>query len=195
MGLIAATAFVLATHISHKTTIASVKTQSAEHRRLDEIWDHVDNRVITQLDLWYELGEFPECVSLLKVQSAYSPDDYDICTSLGWMLENVDQMNQARDVYRAFSDRHPEVGDAIFALGFSYFNARDYDNAIKCLEPSLAKNPSPNSYRVLAKAYERKNMPKEAIRIWELELKKYPDEGTAIANIKRVKAKTERGGK
>ena len=195
MGLIAATSFILATQISHKSTVAPVKTQSAEQSRLDEIWDHVDNRVITQLDVWYDLGEFPECTSLLQVQWAYSPDDYDICTSLGWMLENIDLKEKARDVYRDFSDRHPKSGDAAFALGFSYFNVKDYGNAIKYLEPSLANNPSPNTYRVLAKAYERKNMPKDAIRIWELELKKYPGEATAMTNIKRVKAKLGDGGK
>ena len=197
MGLVAAAAFVLATQSSPSLTIirdpAFPPTQVSK-ARLDEIWGHIDNRLINQSDIWYEDGEFPNCVSLLRVQHAYSPDDQDVMTSLGWMLENIELMDEARLVYKEFSDRNPEKGDAVFPLAFSYYNAKEWDNAIRVLEPSLSKNASPNTYRILAKCYERKKMYKDAIRIWELELKKFPDEPTAVANIKRVKAKIASGG-
>ena len=213
MGLIASVAIILATQTAptqyHYTGAGGDETYSADSTdpilarkipqadkaRLDEIWNHIDNRIVIQSDIWYELGEFPSCAAILRVQTAYSPDNYDVCTSLGWMLENIDRGDEALTVYREFSDRHPNVGDAVFALGNAYFARKDYKNAIKYLEPSLAKNPSENNYRILAKAYEKDGKPKEAIRIWELELKAYPKELTPIANIKRVKKLMAAGGK
>ncbi len=193
MGLIAATAFILATQGAPK--IVSKSEGVASQARLNEIWDHIDNRFITQSDVWFELGEFPSCVALLKVQTGYSPDDYEMMTNLGWMLENIEQYDEARAVYLDFGTRHPKIGDAMYALGFSYFNRKEYQNAIKVLEPTLIHNPSPNTYRILARSYELISKPLDAIRIWELELKKYPNELSAIANIKRVKLKLASGGK
>lgn len=204
MGFIAIASFVLAVQTQPKGIVAQTATnpthtkassEGVSRARVSEIWDHIDNRVLMQTDIWYELGEFPSCVSLLRIQAAYSPDNYDACTNLGWMLENIERNDDALAVYLDFGKRHPNVGDAIFALGNAYFNMKDYKNSIKYLEPSLDKNPSENSYRILAKAYEKEGKPLDAIRIWELELKRYPKEQTPIANIKRVKAKLAAGGK
>lgn len=204
MGFIAIASFVLAVQTQPKGTpaqktakpaLTKVSSEGFSNTRLSEIWDHIDNRVLMQTDIWYELGEFPSCVSLLRIQAAYTPDNYDVCTNLGWMLENIDRNDDALAAYLDFGNRHPNVGDAIFALGNAYFNMKDYKNSIKYLEPSLDKHPNENSYRILAKAYERDGRPKEAIRIWELELTRFPNEQTPIANIKRVKAKMAAGGK
>lgn len=193
MGIIAATAFILATQGAPK--IVTKSEGMASEARLNEIWDHIDNRFITQSDVWFELGEFPSCVALLKVQTGYSPDDYEMMTNLGWMLENIERNDEARAVYRDFGTRHPKIADAMYALGLSYALKKEYAEAIKVLEPTLVNNPSPNTYRTLARSYEMLKKPLDAIRIWELELKKFPDELSAIANIKRVKAKMAAGGK
>ena len=210
MGLIAATALILATQTApeiadtmktahgHGGSVVKLKDTSqsgVSKARLDEIWDHIDNRVNTQSDLWFEDGEFPKCISLLRVQYAYTPDDYDIMTSLGWMLENVHEMDKAREVYLEFNNRHPEDGGAMFALGNSFYTKKDYDNTIKVLEPILTKAAPLDAYIIVAKSYERKGKLVDALRIWELELKKYPNAGTATINIKRVKAKIAAGGK
>jgi tetratricopeptide (TPR) repeat protein len=193
MGLISAAAFILATQGAPKIVTASEGTATAA--RLNEIWDHIDNRFIKQSDLWFERGEFPSCVALLKVQSAYTPDDFEIVTNLGWMLENIDRYPESRDIYLDFGNRHPMIGDAMYPLGLSFFSKKEYQNAINVLEPTLAKNVGPNTYRTLARAYEMLKKPNDAIRIWELELKKFPGELSATANIKRVKLKMASGGK
>jgi tetratricopeptide (TPR) repeat protein len=193
MGIIAATAFILATQGAPK--IVTKSEGMASEARLNEIWDHIDNRFIIQSDVWFELGEFPSCVALLKVQTGYSPDDYEMMTNLGWMLENIERYGEARAVYLDFGTRHPKIGDAMFALGLSYSIKKEYAEVIRVLEPTLVNNPSPNTYRTLARSYEMLKKPLDAIRIWELELKRFPDELSAIANIKRVKAKMAAGGK
>lgn len=203
MGLIAATAFILATQSQPvakgpstvDTSVRKVLGTQASDDRINEIWDHVDNRVIRQLDLWFDNGEFPPSVSLLKVQHAYQPDDYETVTNLGWMQENTEALTDARATYLDYMVTHPKDGDAAFPLGMSYYLKREFEKAIQYLEPSLGNKPGPNTYRVLAKCYERIKKYKDAIRIWELELKRFPNEPTAIANIKRVKAMMGSGGK
>jgi tetratricopeptide (TPR) repeat protein len=194
MGLIAATAFILATQTSPAKAPVKAKGPQASQARLNEIWDHIDNRFVDQSDVWFDDGEFPSCVAILKVQAAFSPDDYEMATNLGWMLENIERHDEAMAVYLDFGTRHPENGNAMYALGFGYYQKKDYANAIRVLEPTLARNVGPNTYRTLARSYEMMQKPLEAIRVWELELKKFPGELAALANIKRVKAKLASGG-
>lgn len=192
MSLIATAAFILATQTkpSGKPAAAVSASAVASQSRLDEIWDHVDNRVIRQMDIWYDDGEFPTIVSLLKVQYAYAPDDYDTATNLGWMQENIELWSDAKETYRSFKDAHPTDGDAAFPLGWIYYqHEKDYAKAAEIFEASLKYNPRPNTYRMLASSYEKQKKYKDAIRIWELQLKRWPDELPAKANIKRVKAK------
>ncbi len=201
MSFIAAAAFILATQtkpeaserLVPKVSVPSLRQEEASQDRLDEIWGHVDNRVVTQLDVWFELGEFPLSASLLNIQYRYEPDDENTMTNYGWMLENIEQLNEAREVYVEYIKSHPEDADAPFALAFSYNKARDYANVIKILEPTMTKTPHPNSYRLLAKAYERMKRDKDAVRVWELQLKAFPGDETVMMNIKRVKARM--GGK
>ncbi len=198
MGLITVAAIALVLNPqagSSKPKTAAKPTSDVSQDRINEIWGHVDTRINNQADIWYELGEFPSCVSLLRVQSGYQPHSYDICTNLGWMLENIELPMEAIDVYVDFANRHPNWGDAMFPAGNAYYNLKDYPNAIKYLGASLSKNPTQNTYRVLARAYERSGKLQDAIRTWELELKRFPKELTPIANIKRVKAKIAAGGK
>ncbi|MBI1332374.1 MAG: hypothetical protein GC165_05805 [Armatimonadetes bacterium] len=201
MGFIASTAFILATQglvknesnirLDPPVALAVVPTKD----RLDEIWGNVDNRVNEQIDVWFDDGEFPTIISLLKVQYAYSPDDYEVATNLGWMQENIELKNDAIATYTEYLNAHPKDGDAALPLAFLYYNMnKDYAKAVEILEPMLKYNPRPNTYRVLAKSYERLKKYSDAIRIWELELKRWPDEETAKANIRRVKQKLGIGG-
>lgn len=201
MSFIATAAFILATQTKPEigtrniilTAEPKMPQEEASQDRLNEIWEHVDNRVITQLDVWFELGEFPLSASLLNVQYRYEPDNEDTMTNYGWMLENIEQIKEAREVYVEYIKGHPNDADAPFALAFSYSKERDYANVVKILEPTMTKTPHPNSYRLLAKAYERLKRDKDAIRIWELQLKAFPGDQTVMMNIKRVKARM--GGK
>ena len=155
MGLITAVAVILATQTVPAGTreidssARAVLSQPSQDR-LNEIWDNVDNRVIRQLDLWFDAGDFPKSVGLLKVEYAYSPDDYEVVTNLGWMLENLERMDEAKDTYMEFSKEHPKNGNAIFPLGFYYYMKRDFKTAIQILEPSVELNPGPNTVTLSA---------------------------------------------
>lgn len=168
--------------------LATFTASAPAQDRVNEIWAHVDNRVVRQLDTWFDDGEFPAIVELLKVQVAYD-SDYDNVTNLGWMLENIERYDEVPAIYQNYQKRHPEDPDCMYPLGYHYYMRKNYKRAIEILEPSLKLKPTPNTYVILAKSYEREKQYKEAIRVWELQLKRWPDNGPAKANIERVKNK------
>ena len=157
--------------------------------RVDAIWGFADARLSRQIDQWFEDGDFPRSIEGLRFQFAYSPNDYEVATNLGWMLENTDRDDQALAVYARYRRQNPGDVDNRLPEAMLYNSRRRYPEVIEALEPSLAGNPHPNVYRLLAKAYERVGKIPDAIRVWELQIKRFPDDGAARANIARVRAK------
>ena len=175
--------------ITTASILLATQTGSAPVQdRVDEIWTHVDNHIIRQMDFWFDDGEFPATVELLKVQVAYE-SSYENVTNLGWMLENIDRYDLVPPVYLKYQKDHPEDPDACYPLGWHYYLLRNWQKVIEVLEPSLKRNPTPNTYRTLAKSYEREKKYQDAIRIWEMQLKRWPDDIPCKANIERVKKK------
>lgn len=160
--------------------------------RTDEIWGHADVRVSRQIEQWFKDGDFPRSVGLLRFQAAYSPKDYDVATNLGWLLESMERDDDALAAYTEYRLNNPEDADNRLPEAMLYNSRRKWDKVVEVLEPTLGKNPHPNVYRLLAKSYERIGKPDDAIRVWTLQLKRWPDDGPAKANIARVKAKIEK---
>ncbi len=157
--------------------------------RVDEIWTHATNRMADQLDQSFEDGDYPFVISMLRISFADEPKNYDVATNLGWMLENVHEWDQAEEFYKNFSSDNPGNPEAAYPLGFFYYMRKRYVEAERVLEPTLPRAVHGNTFRILAKSYEREKKFSDAIRVWELQLKKWPDDGAAKANIDRVKKK------
>lgn len=158
---------------------------------VDRVWEHVDLRLVRQVDVWFENGEFPRVISLLRARWHLSPKDYEMATDLGWMLENVKETEEAIEVYEKFIKVDPKNPNVRYPLAFLYNQKKQYEKVISILEPTLTMKPAPdaNSFRTCAKAYERLGKIKDAIRVWEMQLKVYPGDLAAKANIDRAKKK------
>ena len=166
--------------------------------RTDEIWAHADARVSRQIDRWFTDGDFPRAVGLLRLQAAYSPNDYDVATNLGWLLQSMERDEDALEAYARYRVDNPKDRDNRLPEAMLYNARRKYEKVIEVLEPSIAaatktEGPHPNVYRLLAKSYERVGRPEDAIRVWNLQLARFPDDLPAKANIARVKAKMAKG--
>lgn len=157
--------------------------------RTDEIWGYADARVSRQIDQWFQDGDFPRAVGLLRYQAAYAPNDYDVATNLGWLLESMERDDDALAAYGEYRRQNPNDPDNRLPEAMLYNSRKRYAEVVEVLEPTLKGNPHPNVYRLLAKSYERLGKPEDAIRVWELQLKRFPDDAAAKANIARVRAK------
>jgi hypothetical protein len=90
---------------------------------------------------------------------------------------------------------NPQDPDAAFPEANFYFMKKAFAKVPVLLEPAIVKKPHPNSYRILAHAYDRLKMYGDSKRVWQLYLKRFPDDGAAKQNLKRVSDKLSKAAK
>lgn len=175
----------------------SAGSQAKQSERTKAIWETAIERMNRQSDAWYEDGDFPKCIQNLRLTHLLSPDDYEVATNLGWMLENVHEWDEALSVYVNYRVRHPSDPDAAWPEANFYFMQKAYAKVPPILEPSIksARAIHPNVFRTLAHAYDKLGLLKDAKRVWEDLLKHYPDDQAAQSNLKRVSNKISGIGK
>jgi tetratricopeptide (TPR) repeat protein len=169
--------------------------QSTHELRMNAIWGAVRERVDRQNDKWFDDGDYPRCIQALLIAQPLFPSDYEIATSLGWLLESIQVPDQALAVYSRYRKDNPNDADAAEPEATFYFKRKAYAKVPPLLEPTLnaAKRPHPNSFRILAHAYERLGQLRDSKRIWELYLESAPNDEAAKRNLSRVVGKIERG--
>jgi len=162
---------------------------TADPQRVSEIWSAANDRLATQLDVWFDYGDFPKCIQLLKLQTSLYPADYDIATNLGWMQENVENYDSALATYTRFKDRNPSDPDNSLPVADFYFRRKAYQKVTATLGTQITKGSHANAFRILAHAYERQGMLTDSKRIWERYLAMRPNDGAARNNLTRVNKK------
>jgi len=157
--------------------------------RIDQIWSAASDRMLSQQDIWFDDGEFPTCIQLLKVEAEKFPSDYEIWTNLGWMQENVEDWDAALATYIRFRRDNPQDPDAALPLATYYFMKKLYSKEPEILEPAIKRNCHPNNFRILASSYEKQKMYSDSIRVWKAYLQRAPNDGAAKHNLDRVEKK------
>ncbi|MBS1717015.1 MAG: hypothetical protein JSS72_04720 [Armatimonadetes bacterium] len=151
-----------------------------------EIMQQAFYRMNRQGDVWFENGDFPRVIQQLRFMNRLSPSDYEVATNLGWLLESVDVYGEALATYTRFRRLNPSDPDASFPEANFYFAKKMYARVPALLEPSLKLHPHPNTFRILAHAYERMDLLTESKRVWDEYIAKYPRDLPAEANLRRV---------
>src|SRR5580704_16446941 len=70
--------------------------------RTDAIWNAINDRMLSQQDIWFDEGDFPAAIQILKVEAERYPSNYDVWTNLGWMQENVEDWDAALATYISY---------------------------------------------------------------------------------------------
>ncbi|AIE84168.1 hypothetical protein [Fimbriimonas ginsengisoli] len=159
--------------------------------RLNSIWYYANERIDQQTDVWFDDGDFPASIQLLRVAHQLRPKDYEVVTNLGWMLENVQEWNNAEAVYHTYALENESDPDGSLPIAEFYFRRKKYETIASLLEPkiSLQKHPHPNVYRILAHTYEKTGHLPDAERVWKQYIALAPKDLTAVQNLKRVEKK------
>jgi tetratricopeptide (TPR) repeat protein len=168
---------------------AMAPAQEPDPRRIEAIWGYANQRLVEQSDVWFDDGEFPRTIQLLRIHHALEPADYEIVTNLGWLLESTEAHDEALATYVGFRKNRPEDPDAAYPEAYFYFSKRAFAKVPPLIEPTLAGRPHPNSFRILAHSYERLNLLKDSQRVWKMYLELMPDDGAAKVNLQRVERK------
>jgi tetratricopeptide (TPR) repeat protein len=164
--------------------------------RVQEAMRAMFMRIEAQNDRWYKDGDFPRIVQALRFQSDLYPESEDVLTNLGWMLSNIERDPETILVYAAFRRRFPNNPNSPYPEANHYFLKKAYDRIPALLEPSLKlkEKPHPNSYRILAHAYDRLGLLADSERVWMEYLKLLPNDAPAKLNLEKVRRKRA-GGK
>ncbi len=157
-------------------------------KRVDAIWEAANDRMSSQIDIWFKDGEFPMAIQLLRVQADLKPADYDIATNLGWMFENIEEWDLAVETYAAYRKGNPKDPDAALPEAEYWFRKKKYEPVLPLLE-SISDKAHPNAFRVLAHSYERLGKLKESQGIWKRYIRLAASDLTAKRNLERVEKK------
>jgi tetratricopeptide (TPR) repeat protein len=158
--------------------------------RMDAIWRAAYARMEKQNDYWFDEGDFPRIIHSLRLMNSVFPEDYEAATNLGWLLESTDQNDEALVVYIRFAKENPDNPDAAYPEANFYFMKRAYAKVPPIVEPSIkGRPPHPNSFRILAHAYEKLGMFKDSLRVWNALLALTPNDQAAKLNQRRVENK------
>jgi tetratricopeptide (TPR) repeat protein len=173
----------------------SAANPDAKQDRMKVILQSFANRVSQQNDIWFDDGEFPRVIQLLRISFALNPSDYDIATNLGWMQENVERWDQALLTYIRFRRANPNDPEAYYPEAYLYFKKKMYAKVPALLEPTLKMSTKPhaNTYRTLALSYERSGLLSDAKRVWLQLIERDPKDDNAKGNLKRVEQKLAGG--
>ncbi|MEJ5171158.1 MAG: hypothetical protein WHU10_09230, partial [Fimbriimonadales bacterium] len=110
-------------------------------QREEALWTSVHNRFTLQMDVWFNDGDFPRCIQLLRVMHARDPHDYETVTDLGWMLGNIERKDEELELYRQYRLRYPDDKEAPYPEAEFHFRQRQYEKVIPLLEPVIGKKP------------------------------------------------------
>lgn len=174
--------------------VAAASAQNPDPKRVNAIWDAVQDRLARQTDAWFKEGDYPRTIQLLRIHYSLDTTSFENGTNLGFMLENVEEYDQALAVYIQLRTSNPNEPDDAWPEANFYFKKKAYAKIPPILEPTIkGHDPHANNYRTLAHAYEKMNMLGDCKRVWEQYLSKHPDDLTAKANLNRVLKKIKDG--
>lgn len=157
--------------------------------RVDAIFEAADVRLRRQGDAWFEYGDYPRVVQLLKKRFAMWPTDFEVATDLGWMQENIQEDAAALETYRQFRRNAPLDPDSAYPEASYYYRHRDWARVPPLIEPTLAGKPHGNSWRILAHSYDRMGRLGDSERVWRAYIAVNPTDEAAKRNLERVVAK------
>lgn len=159
--------------------------------RLDAIWSRIEDRLSEQGDAWFKVGDYPAVINELRFLNSEDPTDYDYATSLGWMLENVKQNDEALVVYVRYRKDNPKEPDGAFPEANFYFMRKAYARVPALLSPTITMRPHPDTYRILAHAFEKLGLYPDAVKVWKQLLADHPNTPAALLNEQKDEKKVQ----
>lgn len=146
------------------------------------------DRMTQQSDKWFEDGEFPVIIQMLKVKQELQPLDEETATDLGWMYKNIERPDLELLTYIQYAKRNPSDRDHLYPVANFYYLAKSYVSVVEVLKgiDKQVPPPHPNAFRILAHAYTRLGLYTDALRIWDAYIKLAPEDPQAKNNRQKV---------
>ncbi|MBX3096124.1 MAG: hypothetical protein KF812_04620 [Fimbriimonadaceae bacterium] len=148
-------------------------------------------RQSTQNDLWFKNGDFPRSIQNLRFMNATDPSDYEVVTSLGWLLFSTENYSEEWATYTRFERMNPQMPDGALPLGEMLFNRKVWSQIPPLLEPRLARFENKlhaNNFRFLGLAYQRLGDYGQAVRVFEIAVRVHPEDVNLKRNLENARS-------
>lgn len=126
----------------------------------DRLWDANEH-------YWHH-GDFERCIAALRLITEIAPNDTQAFADASWLMWNQGRSGEAEAYLKKGLALNRDTDDIYFNLGFFYYNAGRYADAIDPLETAVVLGSHWRNWHLLAHSYERAGCPAEALSIWLL---------------------------
>ncbi|MCW5945651.1 MAG: hypothetical protein KIT74_01315 [Fimbriimonadales bacterium] len=154
--------------------------------RADRIYEMYDYQLIDRADRAFHNGQYWEVISLLTLRSGINPDDAGISGDLVYYLRSSGRYDLALTQAIKFRQGHEKNEFAALTEATIYSQYKLWDRIPGILEPVLPLANHVNSFVMLMKSYEEIGLIKEAIRVVEARMQRFPDDRSAKQNYDRL---------
>lgn len=136
----------LSSDISTKFFIAEIYSLIAPEKTgilFEELYelDKENIEIISGLIKYYKDREPQKALKYIDEYLARKPDDFSVCLLKGTILEKLNRLNEAKEIYKNLIEMVVEPGPIYLRLSEIYLKEGNYEGAISTLKNCLAKEP------------------------------------------------------
>jgi tetratricopeptide (TPR) repeat protein len=169
--------------------VPSAENMLPGKERADRIYEMYDYQLADRADRAYHNGQYWEVISLLTLRHGVNPNDAGINGDLVYYLRSSGRYDLALTQAIKFRQSHQKDEFAALTEATIYSQYKLWDRIPGILEPVLPLANHVNSFVMLMKSYEEIGLIKEAIRVVEARLRRFPDDRSAKQNYDRLTAR------
>lgn len=165
---------------------AAAEIPNQPHEKLSWVFSEVRDRLWEANDRYWHKGDFERCIALLRLITELDPHDTEAFANASWLMWNADRSGEAEAFLKTGLAQNSQVDDLYFELGFFYYRAERYAEAVEPLRSAVKLGSHPRSWHLLAHALERSGNTKEALSIWQERERLEPDSPVPRIQIDRI---------
>jgi len=159
---------------------------SDSHEKLGVVFGGVRDRLWEVNDRFWHEGDFERCIATLRLITEIDPYDTEAFSNGSWLMWNEGRNDQAEAFLLKGLTVNRNVNNLYFDLGYFYYNAERFPEAVDCLETAIAIKSEIRLWHLLAHANEHAGNPTEALNIWLLMEAYEPDPVVPRMQIDRI---------
>lgn len=153
-----------------------------------KVKDTLESALMLKLDTYWHSGKYEECITVLRALTAAKPEDAELSSNLVFMLGNVGRNDEAVQQSIKFNRAYPKNLRGAEDLAALYMRHKLYSRVPAVMEPVLEQASGLADFVMLGKSYEELGLVAESLRVWQIRLKKFPDDPTTKARVNRLKS-------
>ncbi len=167
-------------------TCAASDIPKSSLEKVGYVFGEIRDRLWEANDYYWHRGDFERCIALLRLITELDPHDTEAFANASWLMWNAGRECEAEAFLKLGIEQNRTVDDLYFELGFFYYRAERFADAVEPLRTAVKLDPHVRTWHLLAHALERSGNTQEALQIWREREKLEPDSPVPNIQIQRI---------